>query len=197
MSLNNLIYLDNNATTKVDEKVVEAMLPYFSEEYGNPSSIYDLAHTANSAVRRSRETIKEFLGAKDSKEILFTSCGSESANTAIKGVLELNKTKKHIITSKVEHPCVLNLYKELEKHGYKVDYIGVDSSGDLDVQELAKKVGKDTALVSIMYANNETGAIFPVKEIADIVKDINPETKVFVDAVQAAGKIPVNVQETK
>ena len=197
MSLNNLIYLDNNATTKVDEKVVEAMLPYFSEEYGNPSSIYDLAHTANGAVRRSREKVKEFLGAKDVKEIIFTSCGSESANAAIKGVLELNKTKKHIITSKVEHPCVLNLYKDLEKHGYKVDYIGVDSSGDLDVRELASKVDKDTALVSIMYANNETGAIFPVKEIADIVKDINPETKVFVDDVQAAGKIPIDVKETK
>ena len=104
MSLNNLIYLDNNATTKVDEKVVEAMLPYFSEEYGNPSSIYDLAHTANSAVRRSRETIKEFLGAKDSKEILFTSCGSESANTAIKGVLELNKTKKLLKQTNKQKP---------------------------------------------------------------------------------------------
>ena len=193
----NLIYLDNNATTKVDEKVVEAMLPYFSEEYGNPSSIYDLAHTANTAVRHSREAIKEFLGAKDAKEIIFTSCGSESANTAIKGVLELNRAKKHIITTKIEHPCVLNLYKDLENKGYRADYIGVDSNGDLDVQELLSKVEKDTALVSVMYANNETGAIFPVKEIAQKVKEINPETKVFVDAVQAAGKIPINVKETE
>ena len=193
----NLIYLDNNATTKVDEKVVEAMLPYFSEEYGNPSSIYDLAHTANTAVRHSREAIKEFLGAKDAKEIIFTSCGSESANTAIKGVLELNRAKKHIITTKIEHPCVLNLYKDLENKGYRADYIGVDSNGDWDVQELLSKVEKDTALVSVMYANNETGAIFPVKEIAQKVKEINPETKVFVDAVQAAGKIPINVKETE
>ena len=193
----NLIYLDNNATTKVDEKVVEAMLPYFSEEYGNPSSIYDLAHTANTAVRHSREAIKEFLGAKDAKEIIFTSCGSESANTAIKGVLELNRAKKHIITTKIEHPCVLNLYKDLENKGYRADYIGVDSNGDLGVQELLSKVEKDTALVSVMYANNETGAIFPVKEIAQKVKEINPETKVFVDAVQAAGKIPINVKETE
>ena len=193
----NLIYLDNNATTKVDEKVVEAMLPYFSEEYGNPSSIYDLAHTANTAVRHSREAIKEFLGAKDAKEIIFKSCGSESANTAIKGVLELNRAKKHIITTKIEHPCVLNLYKDLENKGYRADYIGVDSNGDLDVQELLSKVEKDTALVSVMYANNETGAIFPVKEIAQKVKEINPETKVFVDAVQAAGKIPINVKETE
>ncbi len=193
----NLIYLDNNATTKVDEKVVEAMLPYFSEEYGNPSSIYDLAHTANTAVRHSRETMKEFLGAKDAKEIIFTSCGSESANTAIKGVLELNRAKKHIITTKIEHPCVLNLYKDLENKSYRADYIGVDSNGDLDVQELLSKVDKDTALVSVMYANNETGAIFPVKEIAQKVKEINPETKVYVDAVQAAGKIPINVKETE
>lgn len=192
-----MIYLDNNATTKVDEKVLEAMLPYFCEEYGNPSSIYDLAHTANSAVRRARNVIKDFLGANDSKEIIFTSCGSESANTAIKGTLELNRAKKHIITTKVEHPCVLNLYKELEKHGYRADYIGVDSNGDLDVNELISKVDKDTAIVSVMYANNETGAIFPVDEIAQKVKEINPETKVFVDAVQAAGKIPINVKDTK
>lgn len=192
-----MIYLDNNATTKVDEKVLEAMLPYFCEEYGNPSSIYDLAHTANSAVRRARNVIKDFFGANDAKEIIFTSCGSESANTAIKGTLELNRAKKHIITTKVEHPCVLNLYKELEKHGYRADYIGVDSNGDLDVNELISKVDKDTAIVSVMYANNETGAIFPVDEIAQKVKEINPETKVFVDAVQAAGKIPINVKDTK
>lgn len=193
----NIIYLDNNATTKADEKVVEAMLPYFTEEYGNASSIYDLAHTANRAVSRSREVMRDFLGAKDSKEIIFTSCGSESANMAIKGTLELNKTKKHIITTRVEHPCVLNLYKDLEKKGYRADYIGVDSNGELDVNELISKVDKDTALVSVMYANNETGAIFPVKEIAAQVKEINPETKIFVDGVQAAGKIPIDVKDTK
>lgn len=193
----NIIYLDNNATTRVDEKVVESMLPYFTEEYGNPSSIYDLAHVANTAVRKSREIIKDFLGANNAKEIIFTSCGSESANTAIKGTLELNRAKKHLITTKVEHPCVLNLHKDLENKGYKVDYIGVDSNGDLDVTELISKVDKDTALVSVMYANNETGAIFPVEEIAQKVKEINPETKIFVDAVQAAGKIPINVKDTK
>ncbi len=193
----NIIYLDNNATTCVDKKVVDAMMPYFTEQYGNPSSIYDLAHTANKAVRKSREIMRDFLGANDPKEIIFTSCGSESANMAIKGVLELNRAKKHLITTKVEHPCVLNLHKDLEKHGYKVDYIGVDSNGDLDAAELLSKVDKDTALVSVMYANNETGAIFPVEEIAAKVKEINPETKIFVDAVQAAGKIPINVKDTK
>lgn len=195
--MDNIIYLDNNATTKTDEKVVEAMLPYFCNEYGNPSSIYDLAHTANKAVRESREVMREFFGANDAKEIVFTSCGSESANTAIKGVLDVNRAKKHIITTKVEHPCVLNLYKDLEKRGYRADYIGVDSNGDLDVNELISKVNKDTALVSVMYANNETGAIFPVEEIAEKVKGINPETKVFVDGVQVAGKIPINVKDTK
>ncbi len=195
--MQNIIYLDNNATTRVDEKVAEAMMPYFTEEYGNPSSIYDLAHSANKAVRHSREIIKDFLGANDSKEIIFTSCGSESANMAIKGALDLNRTKKHLITTKVEHPCVLNLHKDLEKRGYKVDYTGVDSNGDLDVNELISHVDKDTALVSVMYANNETGAIFPVEEIAAKVKEINPETKVFVDAVQAAGKIPIDVKDTK
>lgn len=195
--MDKIIYLDNNATTKVDKEVVESMLPYFSEEYGNPSSIYDLAHSANKAVRHSRETIKEFFGANDAKEIIFTSCGSESANTAIKGALDVNKAKKHIITTKVEHPCVLNLYKDLEKRGYRADYIGVDSNGDLDVNELISKVTKDTAIVSVMYANNETGAIYPVEEIAQKVKEINPDTKVFVDGVQAAGKIPMNVKDTK
>lgn len=192
-----IIYLDNNATTRADEKVAEAMIPYFCENYGNPSSIYDLAHKANTAVRKARETLKDFLGAKDAKEIVFTSCGSESANMAIKGTLELAPAKKHIITTKVEHPCVLNLYKDLEKKGYRADYIGVDSNGDLDVNELLSKVDKDTAIVSVMYANNETGAIFPVEEIAEKVKEINPDTKVFVDAVQAAGKIPINVKDTK
>lgn len=195
--MDKIIYLDNNATTKVDKDVVEAMLPYFSEEYGNPSSIYDLAHSANKAVRHSRETMKEFFGANDAKEIIFTSCGSESANTAIKGALDINRAKKHIITTKVEHPCVLNLYKDLEKRGYRADYIGVDSNGDLDVNELVSKITKDTALVSVMYANNETGAIYPVDEITEKVKEINPETKVFVDGVQAAGKIPINVKDTK
>ena len=110
-----LIYLDNNATTKVDPKVLEAMLPYFKEEYANPSSIYEFAKRSNHAVKDARGVIKDFFNAKDEKEITFTSCGSESANTAIRGVLNMNKNKRHIITTKVEHPCVLNLYQTLEK----------------------------------------------------------------------------------
>lgn len=192
-----LVYLDNNATTMVPPEVCDAMMPYFSEMYGNASSIYDLAHSANNAVKESREIIADFLGAKDPKEIIFTSCGSESANMAIKGTLEVNKNKKHIITTKIEHPCVLNLYKDLEKKGYRVSWIDVDSNGDLNIGQLLEEVCEDTALVSVMMANNETGVIYPVDKISEAVKMRNPETKVFVDAVQAAGKIPINVKDTK
>jgi len=190
-----IIYLDNNATTKVDERVIDVMLPYFSQEYGNPSSMYDFAKIPARAIKESRGIMKDFFNAENEKEIIFTSCGSESANTAIRGVLNMNKNKRHIITTKVEHPCVLNVYQTLEKLGYKVDYIGVNSNGELDLEELKQKVCNDTALVSVMYANNETGVIFPIREIIDIVKSKNSETKVFVDAVQVAGKIDIDVKE--
>ncbi len=189
-----LIYLDNNATTKVDPNVLEAMLPYFKEEYANPSSIYDFAKRSNHAIKEARGVIKDFFNAENEKEIIFTSCGSESANTAIRGVLNMNKNKRHIITSKVEHPCVLNVYRALEKEGYKVDYIGVNSNGELDLAQLESAIDDDTALVSIMYANNETGVIFPIEKISQIIKSKNPETKFFVDAVQVTGKIPIDVQ---
>ncbi len=193
----NLVYLDNNATTMVANEVFEAMIPYFSKEFGNPSSIYDLAHGANEAVKESREVIADFLGAANPKEIIFTSCGSESANMAIKGVLDVNRNKKHIITTCVEHPCVLNLYKDLEKRGYRVSWIGVDSKGDLDIGGLLEALSDDTAIVSVMMANNETGTIYPVDKIAQAVKMRNPNTKIFVDGVQAAGKIPINLKDTK
>lgn len=189
-----LIYLDNNATTKVDPQVLEAMLPYFKEEYANPSSVYEFAKRSNHAVREARGVMKDFFNAQNEKEILFTSCGSESANTAIRGVLNINKNKRHIITTKVEHPCVLNLYQTLEKEGYKVDYIGVNSNGELDLAQLEEAINDDTALVSVMYANNETGVIFPIEKISEIIKSKNKETKFFVDAVQVSGKIPIDVQ---
>ena len=189
-----LIYLDNNATTKVAPEVLDAMMPYFKEEYANPSSIYEFAKNSNHAVRDARGVIKDFINASNEKEIIFTSCGSESANTAIQGVLNMNKNKRHIITTKVEHPCVLNLYQTLEKQGYKVDYIGVNSNGELDLAQLEEAINYDTALVSVMYANNETGVIFPIEKISEIIKKKNKETKFFVDAVQVAGKIPIDVQ---
>ena len=192
-----MIYLDNNATTKVDEKVLEEMLPYLKDEYANASSMYDFARKPANAIKEARVKVRDFLGAKNEKEIFFTSCGSESANTAIKGALNCNKEKRHIITTKIEHPCVLNTYKVFEKQGYEVDYISVDSQGRLNLEELNNKIRKDTALVSVMWANNEVGTINPIKEIGEMIKSKSPETLFFVDAVQAGGKIPVNVSDTQ
>ena len=196
MTNTKIIYLDNNATTKVDEKVVEAMLPYFSKEYGNPSSMYELGGTNAKVIQESREKMKDFFGAKSAKEIIFTASGSESANTAIRGILSADHSKNHLITTKVEHPCVLNLHKQLEKEGYNVTYVGVNAAGELNEEELYDAINEKTALVSCMYANNETGTIFPVERIAERVKTKNKNTKIFVDAVQAAGKINLDVQNT-
>lgn len=190
-----MIYLDNNATTKVDEKVLEAMLPYFKDEYFNASSMYEYSRSASRAIKEARGKIKDFLNAANEREIIFTSCGSESANMAIRGVLGYNRSKRHIITTSVEHPCVMNTYKSFESQGYEVDYIGVNSCGELDLEELRSKIRKDTALVSVMWANNETGIVFPIREISEIIKSRNPETKLFVDAVQVAGKLPIDVQD--
>lgn len=193
--MDKLVYLDNNATTRVDERVLEEMMPYFKEEYANPSSMYSFAKKASDAIKEARVKIRDFVNARDEKEIIFTSCGSESVNTAIRGVLNYNKNKKHIITTKVEHPCVLNLYQTLEKQGYRVNYIGVNSNGELNIDELENAIDEDTALVSVMWANNETGVIFPIKKISEIIKSKNKDTKFFVDSVQVAGKIPIDVQE--
>ena len=190
-----MIYLDNNATTKVDEKVFETMLPFFKEEYSNPSSMYDFSRTSAKAVKEARGKIKDFVNASNEREIIFTSCGSESANLAIRGALDYNRAKRHIITTQVEHPCVMNTYKAFENLGYEVDYIGVNSYGELNLEELRTKIRKDTALVSVMWANNETGIVFPIREISEIIKSKNPEIKLFVDAVQVAGKLPIDVQE--
>ena len=189
-------YLDNNATTKIDKRVLETMMPYLEEEYGNSSSIYQFSVKPSQALGRARAQLKNFFGANNEREIVFTSGGSESSNMAIRGVINANKDKKHLITTKVEHPCVLNLYKTLEKQGYKVDYIGVDANGELQIEELREKITEETALVSVMWANNETGVLFPVKEIADIVKSRNPQTKFFVDAVQVPGKVDFDLKST-
>lgn len=190
------VYLDNNATTMVDPQVFEAMKPYFCDLYGNPSSMHEFGGQVMHAVDKAREQVKGFLGARDAKEIIFTASGSEGDNMAIRGVLEANKNKKHIITTKIEHPAVLNVYKYLEKQGYDVTYLDVDSKGNLDLNQLAESITDETALVSIMYANNETGVILPVEKAAKIVKAKNPKIKFHSDAVQAAGKIPLDVKNT-
>ena len=189
-----IIYLDNNATTKVDEKIAQKMLPYLSEYYANPSSMHDFGGQVANDIKIARNQVKDFLGANSSKEIIFTAGGSESANMAISGFLQTNKTKKHIITTKVEHHCVLNLFHFLEKQGYETTYLNVNSQGDIDLNELKNAIRPDTALVAIMWANNETGTIFPIEQIAKIVKTANSNTKIFVDAVQAAGKVPIDVK---
>ena len=194
---NRVVYLDNNATTMVDPLVFEEMKPYFCDLYGNPSSMHEFGGHVMKAVNKAREQVKEFLGAKDAKEIIFTASGSEGDNMAIRGVLEANKNKKHIITTKIEHPAVLNVYKYLEKQGYEVTYLDVDSQGNLDLNQLSESITDDTALVSIMYANNETGVILPVEKAAKIVKQKNPKIKFHTDAVQAAGKIPFDVKNTE
>lgn len=191
-----VVYLDNNATTMVDPKVFEAMKPYFCELYGNPSSMHAFGGQVAKAVADAREQVKNFLGAKDAKEIIFTASGSEGDNMAIRGILEANKNKKHIITTRIEHPAVLNLYKYFEKQGYDVTYLNVDAKGNIDLNELKNAITSETALVSMMYANNETGVILPVEKAAKLVKQINPKIKIHVDAVQAAGKIPIDVKNT-
>lgn len=192
-----IVYFDNNATTRVSDEVVEAMIPFLTEKYGNPSSMYDFGGEVAKYLKAAKQQVADLLGAASPDEIIFTSCGTESSNMAIKGVLEVNKNKKHIITTKVEHPCVLNVFKMLEKNGYEVTYLGVNNEGELDLTELEASIKEDTALVACMWANNETGVVFPVEKMAEIIKTKNPSTKFFVDAVQSAGKIPLDVKNTK
>lgn len=191
-----IVYVDNNATTKVAQEVVDAMIPFFTEKYGNPSSMHMFGGQVGKYIQQARGQVAELVGAKDLNEIIFTSCGTESANMAIRGALEANPSKKHIITTKVEHPCVLNVFKWLEKKGYQTTYLEVNSEGELDIEEFRASITSNTALVACMWANNETGVVFPVEKMAKITKDVNPKTVFFVDAVQAAGKIPMSVKDT-
>lgn len=188
-----LVYLDNNATTMVDPEVVDAMLPFLRDSYGNPSSIHDFGGNIAKDVERARARVADLLGAENDYEIVFTSCGTESDNYAIAGTLAYYKDKRHLITSKVEHPAVLNLCRKLEKEGYRVSYVPVDREGMLDMEFLRRSVDDDTAIVSIMHANNETGVIFPVEEIAVFLRERG--VPFHVDGVQAAGKIPLDMKK--
>jgi cysteine desulfurase len=188
-----VIYLDNAATTKTRPEVVEAMLPYFTEFYGNPSSVYEFSGISKKAITGARETIASALGAK-SNEIYFTAGGSEADNWALIATAEAYESKgKHIITSKIEHHAVLHTCEYLEKRGFEVTYLDVDENGVIKLEELKKAIRPDTILISIMFANNEIGTIEPIKEIGQIAKD----NGVFfhTDAVQAFGHVPINVDE--
>lgn len=187
------IYFDNNATTPTDPRVVKAMLPYFNFNFGNPSSHHFLGEKAQNVVDKSRSLISDVLSA-DSQEIIFTSGATESINLAIKGIAEAYSNKgKHIITTKAEHSAVLNVCKQLEKKGFELEYLSVNREGLIDVRELKSKIRQDTILVSIIYVNNETGVMQPIKEIAEICR--NDNVFFFTDATQAIGKIPINVSE--
>jgi len=186
------IYFDNNATTKIDEEVLVAMIPYLKEEYGNPSSIYDFGKKNKTVIEKSRKIMAEYFNAKID-EIVFTSCASESNCTAIMSAVRSNPDKKHIITTKVEHSSIMELMKCLESTGYVVTYLNVDSKGRLDLKELENSIRKDTLLITVMFANNEIGNIYPVKDIANIAHSNN--ILFHIDAVQAVGKIPIDVKE--
>ena len=190
-----IVYLDNAATTKMSDKVIEEMTKSFSENYGNPSSVHTFGQRAKSAVERARHIIVQNLKV-ETTEIVFTSGGTEGNNLAIRGFLKANKDKgKHIITSKIEHSTILKTFEQLENEGYEISYISVDENGAVDIEELKQELREDTALVSIMFVNNETGVIQPIKEIGEILAERN----IFfhTDAVQAIGKLEIFPKELK
>lgn len=190
------IYLDNNATTRVAPEVLEAMLPYLAEHYGNPSSAHTFGRSVRRGVEEAREQVAKLLGAATTSEIVFTSCGSESDNWAIRGVLEQQPGKRHIVTTRVEHEAVRNLCERLEKSGYEVSWLDVDEEGLLDPEELRAALRPETAIVSVMLANNETGVLFSIEEVGQIVREHS--TAVFhVDGVQGVGKIPIDLKNTQ
>jgi len=187
------IYFDNNATTKVAEEVLEEIRPLFCDLYGNPSSMHTFGGQIGHRIRQAREQVAALLGCEPS-EIIFTSGGTESDNTAIKGTLAAVPNKRTVITTRVEHPAVLTVCRDLENHGYKVVELSVDRQGRLDLAELEDRLDDDTALVTIMYANNETGVIFPIERIAELVA--SKGAVLHTDAVQAVGKIPLNLSKS-
>lgn len=188
-----LIYLDHGATTRVDERVLNKMIPYYSLNFGNPSSVYFIGRRNKRVIEEARQNVASCLGAKQ-KEIYFTSCGSESDNLALKGVAYANSSRgKHIITSKIEHSAILNTCATLERQGFKVSYLNVDCNGVINLEELENSITQDTILISIMFANNEIGTIEPIEKISQIAKKHN--VYFHTDAVQAVGNVRINVDE--
>lgn len=187
------IYLDNNATTKIAPEVFDAMEPWLREGYGNPSSAYSLGRFAHAALEAARAQVAA-LGACRESEILFTSCGTESINSAIQSALALDPDKRHIVTTKVEHSATIKLCEALAQRGYEITWLGVDSLGRLDLEELTTAIRPDTALVTLLWANNETGVLFPIHEISEIVR--KKKCLLHVDAVQAIGKLPIHLDDS-
>jgi len=188
----NTIYFDNNATTSIAPEVLEEMLPYLKEMYGNPSSTHTFGGQLRKRIEEARARVAKLLNA-ETEEIIFTSCGTESNNTAIMSAVEFLPQKKHIVTSAVEHPAVVNFCKYLERKGYRTTFVPVDKQGRLRLDEFSKAIDDDTAIVSLMYANNETGVIFPLMEIGEMLKERG--VLFHTDAVQAVGKIPIDLKK--
>ncbi|MBA2621310.1 MAG: aminotransferase class V-fold PLP-dependent enzyme [Acidobacteria bacterium] len=191
-----MIYFDNNATTQIAPEVLDAMKPFLTELYGNASAAYDFGRAVRKTIENSREAVAELLGATDASEIAFTSGGTESDNWAILGALEANPNKKHIVTTRVEHEAVRKLCEKLATKGFEITWLEVTKNGFLDLDKLENSLRADTAVVSIMLANNETGILFPVEQIAEIVKD-NCGALLHVDGVNAVGKIPIDLKNTQ
>ena len=189
------IYMDNNATTQVDPVIVEAMLPFFTDQFGNPSSMHSFGNKVGMAIKKARQQVQTLLGAEFDSEIVFTSCGTESDSTAILSALKAQPDRKEIITSVVEHPAILSLCEYLEKDGYTIHRLSVDGKGRLDLNEYKKLLSDKVAIVSIMWANNETGTLFPVEQMAEMA---NATGVMFhTDAVQAVGKMPIDLKNSK
>lgn len=188
-----VIYLDNNATTRIAPEVLEAMLPFLTEEYFNPSSAYERARTAGQALAKARSQVAQFLGGVEPAEILFTACATESVNTAIFGAAKANPNRRHVITTTVEHPAVVEVCRELERMGYEVGWLPVDRQGRIDLASFIRALRHDTLLVATMHANNETGVVFPIAELARLTKETDPTILFFTDATQTAGKIPLDL----
>jgi cysteine desulfurase len=188
-----IVYLDNNATTAVAPEVREAMEPYFTAEYFNPSSAYDRASLAARAIKRARETVARFLGGVDSSEILFTSCATESLNAALFGAVRANPARRHVVTTAVEHPAVYEVCKDLARSGLEVTFLPADRAGNLDLRAYIQALRPDTLIAAIMHANNETGVIFPVEQLARIAKETDPAILFLTDATQTAGKLPLDL----
>jgi cysteine desulfurase len=189
-----LIYLDNNATTRVAPEVFEAMQPYLTLLYGNPSSAHGFGRNLRGAVDQAREQVADLLGANDPSEIVFTSCGSESDNWAIGGFLEQNPDRRHIITTRVEHEAVRNLCEHLSEVGCEVTWLEVNESGELDLDDLRKALRLNTGIVSMMLANNETGVLFPIEDVGRMIRE-HSDAVFHVDGVQAVGKLPINLRD--
>ena len=185
------IYLDNNATTMMAPEVRNAMMPFLQQEFFNPSSMYEAAKPARSALEAARQQIARHLGMTQPSELLFTSCATESVNAAIFGAIRANPNRQHIMTTAVEHPAVLEVCKELQRDGFAVSFVGVDRQGNLNLGEFVRELRHDTLLAAVMHANNETGVVFPIERLARIAKETNPEILFLCDATQTVTKLPI------